>query len=109
MLLVRSDAVGLWPSNDGRDEVDVLEMERVLVWERERWSSRPGRCALKVSNPRVGPADLEYSVSFGWLEERCRSLDGKRKTGRGVWERRLESVSGGEGDVIVPVDTMTGR
>ena len=52
-------------------------------------------------------AGLEDSIIWGWLDDSS-SDEGKIKTG---WDEPKLAlfVDGGEGDVIVPVDTIVGR
>ncbi len=80
----------------------------VRIWDLDRCSRKGGLLLPKAPALKEADATSIESDVCGWLDDLCSEEEGgKRKMGRLAVPWRVGD--GGEGDVIVPMDTIVGR
>ncbi len=108
MVLSSSSLEGLFPSSEGRDDTGDLGTVSVLTWDLDRWSRSPGLVLPRESALSEAAATIDASDAIGKLEDLNSGEGGKWKTGRDEIDF-FNVEGGGDGEVIVPVETMAGR
>lgn len=108
MVFSSASLEGLFPSSEGRDDTGDLGTVSVPTWDLDRWSRSPGLVFTRVSALSEAAAPSDASDAIGKLEDLNSGEGGKWKTGRDEFDF-FNAEGGGDGEVIVPVETMAGR
>ena len=77
------------------------------IWDRDRWSSSPGRLLLLRSYLTAAAASSEESDALGWLDD-LGLEGGMRNIGRAS-DGMVAAPVEGSGEVIVPVEIIFER
>lgn len=105
--LLRSVVFGFCTLSEAPEETEDRKPPMLPIWDRDRWSSSPGRLLLLESFLSTVAASGEASDALGWLDD-LGLEGGMRKMGR-MSDGMVAAPGKESGEVIVPVETIFER